>query len=349
MRTSFGKEVLCTAILALALSPALLQAQAPAPLPPSPPRPDAAAGPTQVRYAVWVSDIKQIDSVAQTFSANVVLLLRWRDPQLAHPGPGAKQFALESIWHPALVIVNQAGEVFNSLPEVADVAPDGTAVYRQRVIGAFSQSLNLRAFPFDRDTFRVHVVALGQRPEEIQFAPDEIAISAGMRDGIELAERLTIQDWSVTSATTRVLPYTIAPGIELAAYTFEFAAFRRAHHFIIKVIIPLVLIVAMSWAVFWIEPNDASTQVTVSITAMLTLIAYRFTIDSDVPKLPYLTRLDAFVLMSTALVFLSLIEVLVTTKFANCNRTEQAHALDRRCRWIFPLIFAALSAAIFFL
>ena len=47
---------------------------------------------------------------------------------------------------------------------------------------------------------------------------------------------------------------------------------------------------------------------------MLTLIAYRFAIGSEVPKLPYLTRLDAFILASSLLVFLSLIEVMLTTK-----------------------------------
>jgi cadmium resistance protein CadD (predicted permease) len=99
--------------------------------------------------------------------------------------------------------------------------------------------------------------------------------------------------------------------------------------------------------VFWIEPNDANTQVAVAITAMLTLIAYRFAVDSDVPKLPYLTKLDAFILMSTLLVFLSLIEVMVTTKFSNLNRAPLARAIDRRCRWIFPSVFAVASAGIF--
>ena len=99
----------------------------------------------------------------------------------------------------------------------------------------------------------------------------------------------------------------------------------------------------MSWAVFWIEPNDANTQMAVAVTAMLTLIAYRFAVDSDVPRLPYLTRLDSFILMSSVLVFLSLIEVTVTTKFANRNRLPLALKIDTYCRWIFPIVFAIAS------
>ena len=155
--------------------------------------------------------------------------------------------------------------------------------------------------------------------------------------------------WRVISTGTRVEPYRITPGVEVAGYSFEFTAARNAHHFVIKVIIPLVLIVMMSWAVFWIEPNDASTQVGVAVTAMLTLIAYRFAVDSEVPKLPYLTRLDSFILMSSLLVFLSLIEVMFTTKLANRDRLDLARTIDRHSRWIFPLVFAtAIATAITF-
>jgi hypothetical protein len=339
---------LCALSVALAFAFCARGATSPSPLPPTPPRPDAEAGPTKVSYAVWIGDITQIDSVAQTFSANLVLVLRWRDPHLAHDGPGTKQFSLDSIWHPRIVIANEAGEVEHSLPEIADVAPNGTAIYRQRLIGSFAQSLNLRAFPFDRDTFRVQIVALGYRPEDIEFAPDAMALAAGMREGVGLAEKLTMQDWRVISTGARVQPYRLAPRMELAAFSFEFTAARNVQHFAIKVIIPLILIVMMSWAVFWIEPNDANTQMAVAVTAMLTLIAYRFAVDSDVPKLPYLTKLDAFLLMSSLLVFFSLIEVLVTTKFSNRNRLALAHAIDRRCRWIFPLVFAITSAVILF-
>src|SRR3954468_6346958 len=83
-----------------------LSAQTPMPLPPTPPRPGSEAGPTQVRYAVWLGDITRVDSVAQTFTANLVVMLRWHDPQLAHAEPGAKRYALENVWHPSLLIAN---------------------------------------------------------------------------------------------------------------------------------------------------------------------------------------------------------------------------------------------------
>lgn len=335
------------ALLALWLAAAAPGQQPPSPLPPMPSRPGGDAGTTRVSYAAWIADIRSIDSVAQTFTANMVVVLRWRDPALAHAGPGAKRYALDDIWHPRLLIANEAENSDLSLPEIADVAPDGTAVYRQRIVGSFAQSLNLRAFPFDGDTLHIRFVVLGHRQGEIDFVPDEVAISTGMLNGVGMSDTMTVQDWRMGEVTARTDPYNVTPGITLAGFIIEIPAERRSIHFVIKVILPLILIVAMSWAVFWIEPNDANTQMAVAITAMLTLIAYRFAIDGDVPKLPYLTRLDAFVLMSTVLVFLSMIEVMVTTKFANRDRLDLARKIDRRCRWIFPLVFSAGTAITF--
>ncbi len=51
--------------------------------------------------------------------------------------------------------------------------------------------------------------------------------------------------------------------------------------------------------------------------------------------------------MSTVLVFLSFIEVLVTTILENQKRNRLAIMIDRFCRVIFPAIFVIASIAIF--
>jgi hypothetical protein len=118
--------------------------------------------------------------------------------------------------------------------------------------------------------------------------------------------------------------------IGLVAFSFE--AKRRAGYFIGKVIIPLLLIVAMSWVVFWIDPRESGTQISVAITAMLTLIAYRFSVGTQLPKVEYMTRLDLFILGSSMLVFASLIQVVVTSSFVKTDRFPQARIFDLWCR-----------------
>lgn len=114
-------------------------------------------------------------------------------------------------------------------------------------------------------------------------------------------------------------------------------------YYIGKVIIPLVLIVAMSWIVFWLDPKETGTSISVGITAMLTLIAYRFAVGTDLPKVEYMTRLDLFILGSSILVFASLIQVVVTSSLAKSNRLFEARKIDVWCRGLFPVVFVLIT------
>ena len=135
--------------------------------------------------------------------------------------------------------------------------------------------------------------------------------------------------------------------VQYLSYAFEFTASRNVQYYLFKVILPLVLIVMMSWSVFWTDPANSSTQFSIAVTSMLTLIAYRYAVDAQLPRLPYMTRLDVFFLIGTLLVFFSLIEVLVTTILENNQKKAQAKKIDRHCRVIVPAIFVVASVVIF--
>ncbi len=320
---------------------------APVPLPPPPPRPSADSGPTRVEVTGWFADISEIDSAEQSFSASLVVVLRWHDPALAHGGQGNKTYALDQVWHPEWLVENGNRFLARTLPETVDVTGDGEVIYRQRLVGAFNQPLNLRRFPFDRETFRVRFVALGYSPNEVAFSPAADAVAGGLPNAVGHGTPLTIKDWTVTGVDASPQPYELTPGLALSGYTMEFHAARRPQHYLLKVMLPLLLIVLMSGAVFWIDPTLAGPQISVAVTSMLTLIAYRFAIGNEVPKLPYLTLLDALILMASILVFLSLVEVMVTSSLALKDRVETARAIDRYSRWIFPIALAVPSLALY--
>jgi len=310
-------------------------------------RPAADSGPTEISAGIWVVDINSIDSAQQSFVADVAVALHWKDSRLAHTSGGVVHYGLEQIWHPRVVIVNETNSVIRMLPETFDVEADGTVLYRQRYVGSFTQPLRLQSFPFDKQDFRVHLVAIRYSPNEIKFVPDQAWVDAGLKQAGGIAQSITLLDWTVDKWDIKTLPYTLAPGLIYSGYVFEFTASRKVEHYILKVILPLILIVMMSWAVFWIDPATSNSQISIAVTSMLTLIAYRFAVDSQLPRLPYMTRLDAFFLTSTLLVFFSLIEVLVTTILDNNKQTARAKKIDRYCRAIFPAIFAVASIAIF--
>jgi hypothetical protein len=339
MRTKF---LLYAGLLVVSVQ-LVCSAEAPAPIE----RPASGNGPTQVSVGIWIVDISDIDSAKQNFTADLAIVLRWKDARLAHTGTGLAYYTLDQIWTPRVAIANETSSVVRKLPESAEVEPDGTVLFRQRYVGSFTQPLRLQSFPFDRQAFRIHFVAIRYRPNEVVFVPDKNWINDGLEKAAGISPSITLPDWTVEKWDAEARVYTLTPGMQYSGYVFEFTASRNVEHYILKVILPLVLIVMMSWSVFWTDPTNSSTQFSIAVTSMLTLIAYRFAVDTQLPRLPYMTRLDVFFLISTLLVFFSLIEVLVTTIFDNLQQAARAKTIDRYCRVIIPSIFVVASIAIF--
>ena len=293
-------------------------------------------GPVKVYVTIFIIDVDEINSASQSFDANVYIQYRWRDQRLAHKGSKSIVRPLDEIWNPEIQIVNQQ-KLWLTFPDIVKIAPDGEVVYRQRAWGSFSQPLKLHEFPFDRQVFFIQLAAS-------DYTQDEVELVLDTKEESGIAQELSVADWNILGWKTEPRNYKPTPTVNATSgFAFSFEARRNTGYFIIKVIIPLILIVAMSWVVFWIDPMESGTQISVAITTMLTLIAYRFAIDLDLPKVSYLTRLDFFILISTILVYASLIEVIVTSTFAKSERLSQARAIDRWMRWLFPVTFIAVA------
>jgi hypothetical protein len=312
-------------------------------------RPGAKAGPTTVSVAIWVIDIDSIDSAQQNFVSSVFVLLSWKDKSLAHRGKQALRYGLDQIWTPRVQVANEIGLVRKTMPEIAEVSPDGTVSYRQRYVGPFSQPLTLHDFPFDTHVFRLHLVSTGYRSGQVRFVPDPAFVSRGLRYAAGIAKDVSLPDWVILSYETKELPYEIAPGFDNAGYAFEFTAKRHSEYYIWKIILPLVLIVLMSWSLFLIAPKNVSTKIAVATSAMLTLIAYRFVVDSQVPRVPYLTRLDIFIFADTLLVLSSLFMVTLTAFLVRINKEETALRIEQVWRVMFLGVFGVILAKTLFI
>jgi len=301
-------------------------------------RPGEDEGPTEVRIGVFVLDIDAIDNVNQSFDANVFVMCRWRDPSLAHKGKGHISFPLTAVWHPRIQIVNRQ-RMWMTFPEVVEVSPDGEVVCRQRGWGSFSQPLDLREFPFDRQVFWIQLAAAGYTPNEVALVPDP-----ELKSGI--ADELSLPDWEIVNFTAETKPYKPRAAEEregVAGFAVSFEAKRNHGYYVAKVIVPLVLIVAMSFVVFWIAPKESATRISVSVTTMLTLIAYRFAVGMTLPTVSYLTRLDYFILLSTVLIFSALLEVVTISTLARRGKFELARRIDFWSRWVFPAVFVLVA------
>jgi hypothetical protein len=255
---------------------------------------------------------------------------QWKDPRLESERQRA--LPVEDVWIPTILVQNRR-DVSNSLPEMVDVFPDGTVTYRQRLTGTFAASLDLTRFPLDRQTLSIRFVVYGAGPDEVLLIP-----STQLPPG--LANKLSITDWRI--GELKMVAETFSPvpaGPELSTLETSFEAHRLAGYYIVQLLIPLMMIVGMSWIVFWVDPKVVPARMSIAVTSVLTLIAYRFMIGGLVPKLPYLTTMDYLLLGATLLVAGALVVVARGTFLVGRDRVDAAERLNRIARPVFPAGF----------
>lgn len=304
-------------------------------------RPEEWRGPTKAYFRVFVLDIDAIDDANQSFSANVYVKLRWKDERLAHPEGSVREIRLAEVWNPQLVVANRVGLVSRSLPEVVQVDWDGTVTYRQRYTGVFSQPLQLANFPMDKHAFTIQFASAAYSTDELEFIPDTPEYE-GMPAGGSIAEEISLPDWKLLGYEILALPYQPVRVIHAAGFAFRFEAERYVKYYFLQVLLPLSVVVVMSWAGFWLQREQVGVRIGVATSSILTLIAQRFVLASLLPRLPYMTRLDYFTVGSTLLVFLALIGVVSASYLAATNRDLMAERVDLWARFVFPGAFLLL-------
>ena len=125
-------------------------------------------------------------------------------------------------------------------------------------------------------------------------------------------------------------------------FGFKFEAERYISYYLWQVVLPLAVVVMMSWSAFWLRREDVGARIGVATSSVLTLIAHRFVLASLLPRLPYMTRLDYLTVGSTLLVMLTLIMVVSIAILESRNRRRLVANLDLLARAGFPAAFMAL-------
>ena len=83
-------------------------------------------------------------------------------------------------------------------------------------------------------------------------------------------------------------------GASYSEVAFFIEAKRNYTFFIVNVMVVITLIITLSWTSMLIHPDQLDERLSVTLTLLLTAVAFKFVVVESLPKLSYLTYLDMF-------------------------------------------------------
>ncbi len=297
----------------------------------------ASAAPTPVSVGVYVYSISELNLPEGTFLLDGYLWFRWQGANLP-----TDKFEF------AVINVTVESSYDSPLVHVGDT-------YRasRRVKLRLRTNFALDNYPFDKQVLPLQVEHRWNGLEQLVFVPDDGAVPTGklLREAF-LANDLKIGDWIIDDARQRieVKQYetdfgSIQKGVwdgKSSRYVFEVELRRRLAPYLLKVLLPLLLIVAMGLSVFFMDAREFSTQCGVAITALLACVAFHI----SQPQIGYMVKADLFFFLSYAAIFTSLAVMVVSNRWVHAGDPARSNAFNKKLRLPVVLLFAGGIVAV---
>jgi hypothetical protein len=323
--------------------------------------PNPPSSPTVVKVGVFLADILDLNEVNETFQIELVTVAEWDDPRLAFD-PAAEgtetklfqgQFQFNEVfagWWPQFAVINEIGAGDISAIQI-EVRADGRVRFLEARNVTLETPMKLQPFPFDRQTLEARMVAFGNNSQEVLLQVNEQMLGASEEHAMENG-RVNIAQW-------RLLNLDMVAGLSNQRYygearpvselLFTITLQREWVSVVWKVILPLIILVLLMWAIFWMEVDNLSDRLNVAFIGILTIVAYQFLIEGSMPRISYFTFTDTVLLYSFVVMCLSVLESLVLTSMCKAGHKAAAQRVDHVARWAFPLIyFTGLVASYFY-
>jgi hypothetical protein len=310
-------------------------------------------GAQPVAIGASLDQITGVDQIAENYSAVYVLEMRWYDPSQAFsPDECRCQFKTftgsgfnslvsdENFRWPEFNIYNQQNNRWIQNQGII-IESDGNMTYFERFTTSLqAPDFNFRSFPFDTQQFFLRVDSL---------YPENFYIFDGSREYSEMGDQLGEEEWQIINWDTSVESVEGLGENPSSRFSFGFSANRHLNFYVMRIFLPTILIIVVSYFTFFLQ--DYSKRIDVNSANLLVFVAFNFTVSDDLPRLGYLTFLDAmlagvFVITALVIAFNVFLRRLELT-----DKEELAKKIDSYTLWIYPVAYliGGVALTIFFL
>ena len=305
--------------------------------------------PIDVEIAIMIEQISELNQKNENFTVVGNLKLSWVDNRFAYnpdtckcneKNHDSKQFENylndAGLNWPKFIFLNQQGRR-HVQEDFIKIFPDGEVIYIERfTVTLQAPNFNFSKFPFDPQEFYVRIIAL----EPIQhylFSINE--------EQTEIGDSLGEEEWFVADYDYNISSYKARN--TFTQFNLRISAHRHTEYYLFRIFIPLLLIVIVSWFIFFMR--DFARRVDISVTALLVFVAFNFTLGSDLPRLGYLTFMDNVIMIAFAVTCLGVVCNVLLRRLEVKGDRELADYFDQYITWGYPiLVVLGLLAAYFF-
>ncbi|XP_078353102.1 glycine receptor subunit alpha-3-like [Oculina patagonica] len=273
-------------------------------------RPGAGSGsPVKVYLSMAIQSFTNIKESNMEFTTSMFLRQEWIDIRLAHGLKGTlpvKGKDLQKIWRPDTYFTNNNDYKLYEENQLALVSKFGYVYYSARLFVVASCRMYLQKFPTDVQKCSLILESFAYTREMVEYRwkqYDPVNIL-----NMELAEfDLTKTEYSIEDVEY------VAGKYRDMIVTFTFS--RRIGYYLINFYVPCIIMVIISWIVFWMDRDCIGDRIALGIATVLTIVFLLGSSNGTMPRVSYPKAIDWYLMTSFIFVFTTLIMCLLIFRF----------------------------------
>jgi hypothetical protein len=310
--------------------------------------PTGGATPVEVSVGLFLTNLVSIDETRESFEAGGYLVAKWKDPRLALPADGKaigsstgatpRTLKVDQVWTPPIEAANSISHKTNTYQMEVDAS--GIVTYTERFDAVLSNEYFLRQFPFDKQSLRFEFEPFMSASTNIVFAPEPLPVT-----GIRPGRNTELASWRLDDLrylTEGIPGHSVIPSGRAAM--FEITISRRPAFYVWKIFLPLMMICLIPAVVFWIDAKEFDWILKIPMTMLLSMVAFELAITRDLPRVGYVTFLDAVFVTGFVFCFFCVLEILTVFLIYKRGAQMRAARIHASGRWLYPLSYFGMVA-----
>lgn len=274
--------------------------------------------PEQVDVGIYMNQLLNVDLATNTYEADFYMWFRWKgdiDPTATYD------------------FVNQTEAwAAKIVPTYEEPTVDATGVHYQgwHIQTKFVQRLDFSSYP--KTGYRLHMLIEDNKYDESQLVYN---VTDGLTSGPTV---ISPGGWDVTDLGATVGkdvyntnfgdPASKAPATFSEA-DFSFTISRPDPTRVIKIVLPVLIIMAITLLAFLIPPRHLDARLLLTVTALISAVLMHDAAVAELPRVGYFVAIDKIYLLSYLVIFLTLLESAIVYRFASNGQEDQAKRIDR--------------------
>mmetsp|Transcript_84288 Transcript_84288/g.161133 ORF Transcript_84288/g.161133 Transcript_84288/m.161133 type:complete len:505 (-) Transcript_84288:38-1552(-) len=260
--------------------------------------------PTKVQVSMTTERIFSLDTIEQTFGAQIMVILCWKCPPGEEPPPPDED---DGDWTPDWVPKFRVRSVMEEImaPDTHFTTEDingtlwvkGTILLLVRI----AEPLELTSFPNDCQDLPITI--------ESKMSTDQVRWVEPVEDGVPqpsallMKSRCQLNDFKLV----KEIPFThtmymidTGRGRKFSSMTMTVKVVRKSFYYLLNVGLILFWIISFVFCAWGLHPCDIDGRNDMDFNLILTAVAFKLVLTDLLPAVSYTTRLDAYLFVSFA-------------------------------------------------